>query len=919
MTLGVFTVDGSLRVRTWDGWLAARTGIAAAEAHDRPLAELIPAIASRGLIARFEDVLATGQVQVLSPAFHRYLIPCPPVNPSTAFTEMQQRVTLGPLRDGSTIVGVLATIEDVTDRLEAEKRLADALRSEDPAVREAAARQLADAEHLQNPIALAHALRDGSWRVRRTAVEGLLHHADRATLVELLTALKSEHGDFNVLSSAIQLLAASEIDVTASLAALLTDPDPNLRMQAALALGQQEQAAAAEALIPLLQDPDVNVRFHAIEALGRLRAADAVDALADIAESGDFFLAFPAIDALARIRDPRVAGRLVRLLDSPELCDAAAEALGEVGEADVVAPLVSSLNAGCGTLAIIRAVGRLHERYERFGAGSYVAELFQQSLRPAGSQRVLDALSNARPDDVRGLVLVLGWLRGAAVERALTRLLGRPEVRPGVIEAIVRQGTGIVDLLIEQLDAAEDEDTRAAAITALARIGDHRAVPALVRALGSDERLVIAAAGALGSIGEPAAFEPLLRLVGHPNVAIRQAVVGALNSIGHPDMHRRVRALLDAGDAAARESAVRIAGYFGYADCLEPLLERSADPDENVRKAALEQLPHLDTPRAAALLAKALQQDTSRARAAAAQALGQLNDHGAVSLLLDATSDEDVWVRYFAVRALAKHGGQAAIDRLAQLSAADAAMPVRLAAIEALGAMTEPAVLDVLLARVHEDEPELCVAAVVALGGLDAERAVQTLLAAVRSDDPRRRLAAVKGLARRGDPARIEALRWTAIADPDPAVAAEAIQALATIAQTRDGAADDAIAALLALTVEPRCRESVLSALAHVRHRIPAVASGLRVSDPDVRVATVEALSRLHHGDASAAIRSALEDEAAAVRVAAVVALHRLGARGLSHVFAVMTREDPSRDVRRAAAAALAQDPRRTTDPDGRY
>ncbi|HVL66220.1 MAG TPA: HEAT repeat domain-containing protein [Vicinamibacterales bacterium] len=918
VAMGVFTLDAALRVRAWDPWLEACTGIRAADAHDRPLAEVVPSIAERGLLARFTAVLETGQIQILAPAFHQYLVPCPPSAPSPHFTHMQQRVTLGPLREGTAIVGVMATIEDVTARLDAERALAAALRGGDPEAREAAARQLARSDQLEDPDALGGALRDEHWRVRRAAVHGLVRHADRDMLAALLTALRTEHGDFNVLSSALQLFAATDIDLTAPLAELLSDPNPDLRMQAALALGQQDQPAAVAALIQVLGDDDVNVRFHAIEALGRLRAADAVDALAAIAESGDFFLAFPAIDALARIRDSRVAGRLVPLLEAPELCDAAAAALGELAEADAIPPLVAALNAGRGTLAVVRAVAQLHERYERFGAGPYVADTFQQALRPSGAQHVLDALALAPPDDTRAVVLVLGWLRGAAVERALARLLGRPDIRSDVIEAIVRQGEGIVDLLVEQLDTAEDDETREAAIGALGRIGDRRATPALARALSGERRIAVAAAGALAAVGDGAAFEPLLGLVGHPDVVVRQAVIGALNSLGHRDMPARVRTLLDAADPATRESAVRIAGYFGYPECLEALLERCSDPDENVRKAALEQLPHLDDTHGLALLARALQHDTPRARAAAAQALGNLHAPSATTLLLEASRDTDVWVRYFAARALGRHGNDEALARLGELAANDPAMPVRLAAIESMGSLADPRVLDALLPQINSSSREVAESALLAVGCLSDARAFEALMGALRSDDAERRLAAVKGLSRMGTDASVGALQWTAGADAEPAVAGAAVEGLATLARRRDEPADAAIRALLALTVDPRRREAAIGALGRVPHRISSVASGLRAADPQVRRATVEALSRLKHGDASAAIRAALDDDDAGVRRAAVVALHRLGASGLSHVFATLAREDPSRDVRRAAAAALAHDRAATFDGDER-
>src|SRR4029078_4730974 len=98
------------------------------------------------------------------------------------------------------------------------------------------------------------------WTVRQAAVAGLTPHASRDMLASLLTALKHEHRDFNVLSSALQLLAMSDVDVTEPLSELLQDSDPDLRLQAALALGQQQHPAAVGALIDALRDPHANVR-----------------------------------------------------------------------------------------------------------------------------------------------------------------------------------------------------------------------------------------------------------------------------------------------------------------------------------------------------------------------------------------------------------------------------------------------------------------------------------------------------------------------------------------------------------------------------------------------------------------------------------------------------------------------------------
>ena len=162
--------------------------------------------APAALLDRFTRVLESGQAQVLAPAFHHYLIPCAPRTPSPNFERMQQLVTLGALREGDRVVGVMATIEDVTPRLDAERALAADLQSDDPEARGRAAERLQAVDALHAPQAFTDALRHDSWQVRRAAVQGLSRHASRDLLASLIAALRDEHHDFNVLSSALQLL-----------------------------------------------------------------------------------------------------------------------------------------------------------------------------------------------------------------------------------------------------------------------------------------------------------------------------------------------------------------------------------------------------------------------------------------------------------------------------------------------------------------------------------------------------------------------------------------------------------------------------------------------------------------------------------------------------------------------------------------
>src|SRR6185295_4316081 len=125
--IGVFTTDTQLVIQVWDAALARLTGISEESASGQALTALLPDLEKRGLLKRFQRSLNDGVVEVLATAFHHYLIPCPPLVQSKRFDKMQQLVTIAPLREDNRIGGLIVTIEDVTERLDRERDLAEQL------------------------------------------------------------------------------------------------------------------------------------------------------------------------------------------------------------------------------------------------------------------------------------------------------------------------------------------------------------------------------------------------------------------------------------------------------------------------------------------------------------------------------------------------------------------------------------------------------------------------------------------------------------------------------------------------------------------------------------------------------------------------------------------------------------------------
>lgn len=869
---GVFTTDTALVVQSWDPWLADVTGLPEVEACGRPIGDLFPDLADRGLLARLLSVAATGTVELVAPAFHECFLVCAPRVPTVHFTRMQQHATITPLHDGDAIVGVAVTIRDVTARCERERQLAAELGSTDEGVRLHAVHELAAVEGASAP--LGDALGDPSWRVRRAAADGLARTGDVSAARVLVDTIGRRHRDPAALNAAIAALARTGADAVPAVVALLDAPDADaeVRTYAALALGLIGARAAVPALARRLDDADANVRFHAIEALGRIGAREAAPALAELAGSGEFSVAFAALDALALIGEPSVAERLLPLLDDALLQTAAAEALARIGGEEAVAPLVDLVRRHPERAAAVApSLAVLHARLAaEHGTGDLVAELTGAALSADAEASIVAALATASDADAERLAVVLAWRCTASADAALASLLLRAGVRRTAAQLLAARGAASVESLIPMLTVDDDEAVKAAA-AALGQIGRADVAVPLAALLDAAAEVAVVAAGGLGSIGDPRALEPLVRQLDHPHPAVRQASVAALNSIAHPAMPDRVRALLAHPSPRVRESAARIAGYFGYPDCTEPMLALCADPEEPVRRIAVEQLPQFDDPRARAALHAALVSGTPGERAAAARALAHADPSEALPRLLAASLDADPWVRYYAARSLGRQGGSSGVPALVALATDDPIPPVRVAAVEALGQLGAAHAVAALGSLASDRDAAVAGAALTALARLPGDGALGILLTALGGGERELQEAALGALGERADGAAVPAVARIAAGGADPEMRVLAMQVLGDIGT--EGAVD----ALVALTAEPRRAATAVTVLARLAEgQVPWVARGLTHPDIEVRCAIADALARSRSHAAIAALRAALDDPAPAVRLAAAAALRRI-------------------------------------------
>ncbi len=443
----------------------------------------------------------------------------------------------------------------------------------------------------------------------------------REEIAHLLESLQRDHHDLNVLSSALQVLDRRRTATsTRRSCELLADPNANLRMHAALALG----AAAAirppcRASIAALDDEDANVRFHAIEALGRMRAPEAVEPLARIAESGDFFLAFPAIDALGAHRRRRRRAEPRRRCSTRSCCGRRSSTRWRRwATRTACVPLVAAAER-----RRRRSGGRSRRRScastratRTPTAPACTSSSWRVARRPSDGIARLCRSGRAARGAARAA------RRGARLDgrrrRCMpsSRALGEPGIEAPLAEAIARLGRRRSSRSSSASRAGgRDGAARRRGAARTARRSPRGAGARSTLLAGADADLVAAAAAALASLGDPRALDALLPLFAHEHA------VGAAGGDRRGELDRRGR---HGGRACARGSpmptrtcaSAPFASPATSASTAAPRASSQAlgDEHEEVRRAAIEQLPVLDDPRALADACSAALRDETAAQ-----------------------------------------------------------------------------------------------------------------------------------------------------------------------------------------------------------------------------------------------------------------------------------------------------------------
>ncbi|NEQ31808.1 MAG: HEAT repeat domain-containing protein [Leptolyngbya sp. SIO4C5] len=334
----------------------------------------------------------------------------------------------------------------------------------------------------------------------------------------LIDLMHDQSVDWEIRWFAVRILGEfDQPPVVMALAQLLaTSEDEALREMATAALAQIG-ASAVSVLANLLAEEAH--RSAAVCALARIRTAATVEPLLTVVEDRDGLIRSQAIEALGSFRDRRIPPVLVKALTDP-VASVRLEAIATLGRRKDLAEsfnLVEQLQARlwdlnpavCTQAAI--ALGRL-------GTPAAGEALYQVLCRPHTPEPLQTEIVKA-----------LGWISS---ERTVANLIAAfstasATVQPEILRALANVKetplkTEVVDVLMVWLSQPQlSEASQQALIMTLARLGDLRAISALIQQLAQPQkRIYLHAIAALKQLGAAAALRQMQQMQQQPDLPL---------------------------------------------------------------------------------------------------------------------------------------------------------------------------------------------------------------------------------------------------------------------------------------------------------------------------------------------------------------------------------------------------------------
>lgn len=631
---------------------------------------------------------------------------------------------------------------------------------------------IALAARFLEPQVLGALVADGGNAVLRNAALMALERQGPYAVPHLLEMLKVTDAD--VVMFAAQVLARINDPASSrAIIGLLRHSDPNVAQAAAESLGALKATAAVPALLEMLGG-ELWLQMAAIQALGQIGHADAVAPL--LALVPDSFVAAPAIQALSLIAAPASLDPLLDRLrgaDNLALRDDLLAAVAAV-IAHHPAPDSSLLRLGA-EIDADRSDGGLH---------TYLGQLFADptaaALRVPHGGGIGAQDDRASPRGGGPLLRAAGTLvlaaRVQSLYRALLGLSGDRDIASWLDPLARRHRQTLSPVLRELLTDAQPAVRRAALVAGAFDAGLTSLV--LARLDDDDPEVRAAAIRLLGSLREAPAVGRLVEKLRQGSEAERAAAAEALGRMPGASLHP-LRSCLDSREHLDVVLAALAILEKARSTLFESELIRLLHaPAARIRRGALRALANHPSVEAEEALILALTGEEEALQYDAMEILVQRDSALALPPMLAILQDGGP-MRYHVIRTLGRLESRAAAEPLEHLYAGSP-LYEKIEIVSALVRIAPPGIIGFLRARLEEPEVEIRRVAIHGLARMAGPAELPLLVKLAQDPDwtIRNEVAVGLGLlaSTDGRPALLELSR-----DLEPVVARTARNAIAAL------------------------------------------------------------------------------------------------------------------------------------------
>lgn len=419
------------------------------------------------------------------------------------------------------------------------------------------------------------------------------------------------------------------------LAAALHHSEPEVRAEAAQALGKFGDRAAVEPLISLLEDPVAKVKTSAVEALinlginsntlskrlqstdwrtradaanlvGRMGITEVVPLLINNVNDKELAPRLESINALAKLKDRRATAVLLSALDDENASIRAttAIALGNLGDEKAAEPLVKMLTSYDVALGAL-AADSLIKLSSNNATAALIKTLSSRNWR-------------ARAQAAR----VLGYLLPESAITPLIPLLNdsAAPARYYAGQTLSKMGVVAINPLIEALRKDTHALNRYGVAHALAEIGKPSVDPLCKLLTDGDESLRVLATIVLGDIADPRAIEPLVIALDDVRFSVRSSAATALAQMGEAALNPVLDSLKNKNSSRCRAAAALTLKNLALHQSMPALIVALSDKEDAVRANAVEALSVIGDKTAISYLEQLVKTDRAETVRAAAQA-----------------------------------------------------------------------------------------------------------------------------------------------------------------------------------------------------------------------------------------------------------------------------------------------------------